>query len=192
MLSKTINDLGCGGTLTQSSAFIDSPGYPSTYPPDVDCVWRINAPAGDTVLVSFLAVNMSSNCATDYIEVRDGNSNNASLIGKYCGTTVPASFSSTGSNLYINLRTSANGIGSGFRLSYVLGTHFYIKYYPIRYYFTKFSICHIGLTMKFLNWTTLVDKICFNYYFTITVLISIPNVYFIYYRCIYLNITIII
>ncbi|EDV28197.1 uncharacterized protein TRIADDRAFT_53561 [Trichoplax adhaerens] len=111
----------CGGTLTRDRGIIDSPGYPTTYPPDVNCVWRINAPAGDTILISFVSLNMSNNCATDYIEVRDGNSNNATVLGKYCGTTVPATFSSTGQYIYVNMRTSANGFGTGFRLSYVIG-----------------------------------------------------------------------
>lgn len=36
----------CGGTMTDVSGVILSPGYPGNYPSGLDCTWTVNLPVG--------------------------------------------------------------------------------------------------------------------------------------------------
>uniref|UniRef100_A0A671RXP0 Suppressor of tumorigenicity 14 protein homolog n=1 Tax=Sinocyclocheilus anshuiensis TaxID=1608454 RepID=A0A671RXP0_9TELE len=43
----------CGGRLTGLRGTFTSPGYPSHYPPQTDCVWNIEVPSGKHIKVKF-------------------------------------------------------------------------------------------------------------------------------------------
>uniref|UniRef100_A0A9J7XLB8 ST14 transmembrane serine protease matriptase b n=1 Tax=Cyprinus carpio carpio TaxID=630221 RepID=A0A9J7XLB8_CYPCA len=43
----------CGGRLTGIRGTFTSPGYPSHYPPQTDCVWNIEVPSGKHIKVKF-------------------------------------------------------------------------------------------------------------------------------------------
>lgn len=76
---------GCGGDLTGESGNITSPNYPMPFPVFSDCVWRIKVPADRYISLRFLeftGINgANSECSLDSIEVRDGYSRIAPLIG---------------------------------------------------------------------------------------------------------------
>jgi cubilin len=63
---------GCGGVLTSPEGSIVSPGYPSSYGENAECIWRIEVSHGSRVLFAFVDLDMESQpsgCAFDYVEV---------------------------------------------------------------------------------------------------------------------------
>jgi Zn-dependent metalloprotease len=89
--------------------------------------WVTIAPCGAaSVTINFeeFVLEADANCQYDYLEVYDGSSINASLLGSYCGTTSssgnypPSSLTSTGPSITIRL-VADNGLEySGFKISW--------------------------------------------------------------------------
>ena len=77
----------CGGTFADENGVITSPYHPNPYPGGRQCDYLIQQPAGTRIQLQFVAFDIegSINCNYDYLEIRDGDSENATLIGKYCG-----------------------------------------------------------------------------------------------------------
>ena len=44
---------GCGGIVSGTSGVITSPNFPNDYNHDDHCAWRIDAPVGETITVSW-------------------------------------------------------------------------------------------------------------------------------------------
>ncbi|KAH0627493.1 hypothetical protein JD844_003258 [Phrynosoma platyrhinos] len=64
----------CGGTLTGQNGLIESVGYPDVhYPDNLLCEWFLHGPMGHYLSISFEALDIqnSSECANDYLEIRD-------------------------------------------------------------------------------------------------------------------------
>ena len=83
---------GCGGQLTAPSGIIKSPGYPQNYPENRLCVWIIHVPDADsTIHLKFqtFAIESHPQCRYDYILIRDGDSQLAPILGKFCGSMIP-------------------------------------------------------------------------------------------------------
>ena len=94
----------CGGNYTDASAFIVSPSYPHPYPRLMDCIYLITQPNGTYVNISFFIMDINCNAAgSDYIELRDGNTQDSHLMAKFCGngSNVPALMQTTQHNLRI-------------------------------------------------------------------------------------------
>ena len=68
--------------------YFSSPGSPSCYPNNQDCVWLIEAPYNYVYLYvyKFNLEYGGSSCSNDYLEIRDGNSPSSPLITKSCGS----------------------------------------------------------------------------------------------------------
>lgn len=60
-------------------------------------------------------------CVYDGIEIHDGASVIAPLIGRYCGKTVPGTLFSTGSFLFVRMITDDSMAKKGFRARYSIG-----------------------------------------------------------------------
>ncbi|KAJ8389047.1 hypothetical protein AAFF_G00124440 [Aldrovandia affinis] len=116
---RAMYEAGCGGTLFGSGQ-IRSPFHPNSYPHDKTCEWVINQPAGYVVTLNFLTFDIegSSGCRYDYVEVRDGSSVSSPLIGRYCGSTVPALVQSTQGSMFIRFKTDASVSNHGFTAQY--------------------------------------------------------------------------
>ena len=101
-----MGELGeCGGTFTTLlSGDITSPSYPDYYPHNTDCIYTISQPNGTYVNISFLSMDIScQGTPSDYIEMRDGNSEDSPLMGRFCGngSNVPAFMQTTQNHLRI-------------------------------------------------------------------------------------------
>ncbi|XP_049840768.1 cubilin-like [Schistocerca gregaria] len=110
----------CGGRFTDAEKTITSPYYPQLYPYRIDCEWTIHLPPGERLYVEFtdFELEYSKSCTSDFIELRDGNSEESPLIGRYCGVYGPASFMSNGNKLYLRFRTDPALGGRGFTMKY--------------------------------------------------------------------------
>ena len=94
----------CGGTYSNSSGILTSPSYPNTYQVLTDCVFLISQPSGTYVNISFIAMDIGcQGTPPDFIEVRDGKSENSPLMGNFCGngTGIPLTMVNTQNHLRI-------------------------------------------------------------------------------------------
>ena len=95
---------GCGGTYSNASGVLTSPSYPNQYPELADCVYLISQPNGTYVNISFLAMDIDcQGKQSDFIEMRDGSSQDSPLMGRFCGngSNVPAFMQTTQNHLRI-------------------------------------------------------------------------------------------
>ena len=84
----------CGSTITALSGVLTSPNYPDNYDNGIDsCVFIISQPAGSTINLQVddlrIEAGPSPTCPFDSVEIRDGNSESSSLIGKFCNNNRP-------------------------------------------------------------------------------------------------------
>ena len=97
----------CGGNYTNASGILTSPSYPNPYPHLADCTYLLSQPNGTFVNVSFISMDVSCHAAgPDYIEMRDGGSEDSPLMRKLCGdrSNVPNFMQTTQNNLRIRWR----------------------------------------------------------------------------------------
>ena len=78
----------CGGNYTDAHGLIMSPSYPNQYPPGKDCTYVISQPNGTYIEILFLTMGIvcHERYLPDYIEMRDGISENSPIMGRFCGT----------------------------------------------------------------------------------------------------------
>ncbi|XP_064410135.1 cubilin [Latimeria chalumnae] len=114
------SDPGCGGTYTDSEGIIISPNWPNPYANNRQCIYIISQPASEQIYLTITHMDLEShnNCSWDYIEVRDGNLETDPLVGRYCGTTIPAPYTSTSNKLWIKFKSDASVRHGGFRAMY--------------------------------------------------------------------------
>ena len=108
----------CGGNFSNQSGVINSPLFPNPYP-TADCVYLISQPTGTYVNISFLTMDIDckenlsesdflkeeNNPESDYLEIRDGKSENSPFIRRLCGneSDVPAFITATQNHMHIRL-----------------------------------------------------------------------------------------
>lgn len=80
--------LGCGGVLYGDHGSFSSPNYPGTYANGTSCEWRIRAPSGRVVTVTFnqISIDDPGDCENNYLKLYDGPDANSPVVGPYCGT----------------------------------------------------------------------------------------------------------
>ncbi|XP_036174858.1 neuropilin-2 isoform X3 [Myotis myotis] len=115
-------DPPCGGRLNSKDAgYITSPGYPQDYPSHQNCEWIVYAPEPNQKIVLNFNPHFEiekHDCKYDFIEIRDGDSESADLLGKHCGNIAPPTIISSGSVLYIKFTSDYARQGAGFSLRY--------------------------------------------------------------------------
>uniref|UniRef100_A0A8C6VVC9 Neuropilin n=1 Tax=Nothobranchius furzeri TaxID=105023 RepID=A0A8C6VVC9_NOTFU len=112
----------CGGLLDASDAgYITTPGYPLEYPPHQSCRWVITAPEPSQRIILNFNPHFEIeklDCRYDYVEIHDGNSESADLLGKHCSNIAPAPIISSGPSLHIKFVSDYAHQGAGFSLRY--------------------------------------------------------------------------
>uniref|UniRef100_A0A3Q2Q9C4 CUB and Sushi multiple domains 3 n=1 Tax=Fundulus heteroclitus TaxID=8078 RepID=A0A3Q2Q9C4_FUNHE len=83
----------CGGSMTDFSGVILSPGFPGNYQSSLDCTWRVQLPIGFGIHLQFL--NFSTEPVHDYLEARSGTLETGTVIDRFSGPVVPNSLFST-------------------------------------------------------------------------------------------------
>ncbi|XP_074652971.1 cubilin-like [Tubulanus polymorphus] len=114
-------DEGCGGSFVSNSGTVMSPGYPSNYPHNSDCVWLFNADPGKKFLFTFASLHIElsqNNCTNDYLEIRDGGEASSNLLGKFCGTRTVLPISTSGKTAWLKFHSDANASDRGFMITY--------------------------------------------------------------------------
>uniref|UniRef100_A0A672H1L9 Neuropilin n=1 Tax=Salarias fasciatus TaxID=181472 RepID=A0A672H1L9_SALFA len=112
----------CGGVLDASEpGYITSPGYPLEYPSHQNCHWIITAPEPSQRIVLNFNPHFEIerlDCKYDFIEIRDGISDTADVLGRHCSNIAPAPIISSGPSLQIRFVSDYAHQGAGFSLRY--------------------------------------------------------------------------
>ncbi|EPY76557.1 tolloid-like protein [Camelus ferus] len=110
----------CGGEIRKNEGQIQSPNYPDDYRPMKECVWKITVTEGCYVGLTFQAfeIERHDNCAYDYLEVRDGTSENSPLIGRFCGYDKPEDIRSTSNTLWMKFVSDGTVNKAGFAANF--------------------------------------------------------------------------
>ncbi len=112
----------CGGTFTEETGVVTSPYHPNPYPSGRQCDYLIAQPQGMAIRIAFLdfEIEGSYNCGYDYLEIRDGDNGNSSLIGKFCGdpSLQPDPIQSTHNYLWMRFVTDGSVQNRGFSFNY--------------------------------------------------------------------------
>ena len=98
----------CGGIYTHPYGLLSSPLYPDQYPKNLNCTYIISQDK-DTFIqlearsfMTYFAINVHhGSCKDDFLEIRDGSSEQSPVVGKFCGTNIPASLESTQNIMWI-------------------------------------------------------------------------------------------
>lgn len=104
-----------------------SPQYPSAYPNNIRCHWTIRLPPGYRVKVFILDLgleepnSLTRTCDFDHLAAFDGASEEAQLLGKWCGHHLPPPVTSSHNQLLLLLRTDRSTSGRGFSVAYIGG-----------------------------------------------------------------------
>lgn len=102
---KTYRIGECGGSFYTPNAILTSPLYPYRYPNNSDCIYTISQPTGTVVNITFSAFDVHQfthlTYVSDYLEIRDGSSEDAPLIGTLYGNTIPAPIQSTQNKMWM-------------------------------------------------------------------------------------------
>ncbi|XP_022906933.2 protein tolkin-like [Onthophagus taurus] len=112
----------CGRTFQANSATIISPNYlDHSLPEDGEkCEWRISATHGERINLNItdFDVAKSTDCRTDYLEIRDGYWHKSPLLAKFCGSkAISGPVVSSGSRMLLTL-VMKNGGHRGFSANY--------------------------------------------------------------------------
>lgn len=78
------------------------------------------APKNYVVILSFQAFNLepSSDCAYDYLEVRDGPYGYSPIVGRFCGAQLPPLILSSGREIWLRFNSDDSIQHSGFLINY--------------------------------------------------------------------------
>ena len=97
------NSGACGGNLATPNGILTSPSYPDNYPDNAHCVYTISQPTGSVAVLTFHSMNIEyrSTCDFDYLEIRDGSSADSPLLGKLCGSEIPAPIQSSQNQVWM-------------------------------------------------------------------------------------------
>ncbi|KAH8239867.1 hypothetical protein KR032_008825 [Drosophila birchii] len=124
MMEFEIIPTECGGTFTNIFGYIKSPNWPKEYGESQSCEWIIRAPLGhrlELVVKNFTLeypFDDDGDCATDWLEIRNGDSETSPLIGRYCGTRIPPRLPSYGNVMHLKFHSDDSIERPGFLLTW--------------------------------------------------------------------------
>ncbi|CAB3228775.1 unnamed protein product [Arctia plantaginis] len=111
---------GCGGYFTADKGEIVSPTFNGQYLTNLLCEYKIRTSLETKIKINFkqFSLERSFRCKYDYLKVYDGPSDDSPFVGKFCGTTYPASYTSSSNTLFLKFRTDRSNAAEGFRITY--------------------------------------------------------------------------
>lgn len=117
--------LVCGGQLTATKGNIASPTTSGVYSPSENCTWIIKQVPGSVVKLSFskFGLERSDNCTKDYVLVRNGQTLDSPVIGRFCGGDIPSNYVSTGPTVLVQFVSDGETGGIGFEATYERVVH---------------------------------------------------------------------
>ncbi|VVC39264.1 EGF-like, conserved site,EGF-like calcium-binding domain,CUB domain,EGF domain,EGF-like calcium- [Cinara cedri] len=115
----------CGGVIhIDSHGTLSSPGSPGKYPPNRDCYWTLDAQPEMRIQLLFFSLQLEHhvNCSYDYLEIRDGITQQSPVLAKLCNSVLPSPILTSGSNAHLYFHSDDNNQDYGFQMAYSLVT----------------------------------------------------------------------
>ncbi|KAG4066297.1 hypothetical protein HA402_000521 [Bradysia odoriphaga] len=111
---------GCGGVFTASIGEFGPPTQNGVYQRNLLCEYLIRMPVGSRIEIKFKSFELeeSRECDYDYIEIFEGSSDKDPKVSKYCGNSIPPSYTSLGNVLLVVFKSDWSANFEGFRISY--------------------------------------------------------------------------
>ncbi|XP_078658661.1 ovochymase-like [Branchiostoma floridae x Branchiostoma belcheri] len=110
----------CGNTvLTGDSGTFTSPNYPSQYPNNAQCSWKMSVTPGKLVQINIdtMDVEADGGCSYDSIAIYDGPDASAPLLRKLCGSSA-REVVANGNEAFVVFSTDSSVTGSGFSATF--------------------------------------------------------------------------
>ena len=119
------DEVGCNNIFDESPGEVSSPQYPMNYPPGVTCRSLFIAPDDNIVRIEMQDFQVEAdtliNCGQDWdwLEIYDaGEEDENALIGRFCGSSIPGFFESTGTRMYMVFKSDASVTRRGFHATF--------------------------------------------------------------------------
>lgn len=112
----------CGGEVDlETGGRLESPNYPLEYLANKECIWKVTVPEDYQVALRFQSFDVENhdNCVYDYVEVRDGDSQESRLIGVFCGYKLPPDITSTTNKLFVKFVSDGTVQKAGFSATFM-------------------------------------------------------------------------
>ena len=116
----------CDSTSDEVSlpeTIIQSPNYPDEYDNNVDCIVKVKLNEGDVVSLEILDfhVHESFECENDFLEIRDGENQEAKLITRICGSYGSTHFKASGNTMLLRFHSNGDSTAKGFKVKIKIG-----------------------------------------------------------------------
>ena len=95
---------------------ITSPGYPKQYEDSLECEYRITVGLNDRIKIEF--EDFETEEEYDWLEIYDGDSTNATSLGKFSGNLSRQSINTISNKLFVKFITDESTSFRGFKLNY--------------------------------------------------------------------------
>lgn len=99
-----ILDPSCGGTLTESTGYIQSPNFPNPYAHNLDCVWLISRPS-EKIELTFL--DFDTEITHDYLAITLDRQQIKAQTFEWSGQGTPLSPFKSQGFMWLRFKTSS-------------------------------------------------------------------------------------
>uniref|UniRef100_A0A8C3UBV4 CUB and Sushi multiple domains 2 n=1 Tax=Catharus ustulatus TaxID=91951 RepID=A0A8C3UBV4_CATUS len=111
----------CGGTIRgEASGRILSPGYPTPYDHNLNCIWTIEAEPGCTIGLHFMVFHTEE--FHDVLRIWDGPVENGILLKEMSGSGLPGDIHSTFNSVILQFNTDFFTSKQGFAIQFSVST----------------------------------------------------------------------
>uniref|UniRef100_A0A8C5NLT2 CUB and Sushi multiple domains 2 n=4 Tax=Passeriformes TaxID=9126 RepID=A0A8C5NLT2_JUNHY len=111
----------CGGTIRgETSGRILSPGYPTPYDHNLNCIWTIEAEPGCTIGLHFMVFHTEE--FHDVLRIWDGPVENGILLKEMSGSGLPGDIHSTFNSVILQFNTDFFTSKQGFAIQFSVST----------------------------------------------------------------------
>ena len=102
---------------------IQSPNYPDEYDNNMDCTVKVTLNEGEVVSLEILYfyVHETFQCENDFLEIRDGDNQEAKLIKRICGSYGSTHFKASGNTMLLRFHSNGDSTAKGFRVKTEIG-----------------------------------------------------------------------
>lgn len=102
--------------FTAPSGTVLSPDYPEGYGNNMNCVWLIQSDPGSRIHLAFNDFDLEA--PYDSLTVKDGETNDAVVIGRFSGAESPSHLTSNTNTLRLEFQADHSMSGRGFNITY--------------------------------------------------------------------------
>nr|XP_020453374.1 CUB and sushi domain-containing protein 3-like [Monopterus albus] len=106
----------CMSNFTAPSGTVLSPDYPEGYGNNMNCIWLIQSDPGSRIHLAFNDFDLEA--PYDSLTVKDGETNDAVVIGRFSGAESPSHLTSNTNTLRLEFQADHSMSGRGFNITY--------------------------------------------------------------------------